>query len=61
MAKRHSNGNGSARAVLCLRMSDEEQVESIPAQRVELTRYAKVHGYTIVREYVDEAISGDDT
>lgn len=61
MASVNSKQNGSSRAVLCLRMSDEDQVESIPAQRTELEKYAKAHGYTIVREYVDSAISGDDT
>jgi len=66
MATRHSNGNGSgrnggSRAVLYLRMSSAKQDKSIPAQRDELRRYAKQHGYEIVGEYVDEAISGDAT
>jgi len=66
MAKRHSNGNGSrsngsGRAVLYLRMSSTKQDKSIPAQRDELVRYAKQHGYTIVGEYADEGISGDAT
>ena len=47
--------------VLYLRMSDERQEHSIPAQREELCRYAEKHGYKILREYLDEAISGDDT
>ena len=47
--------------VLYLRMSDERQEHSIPAQRQELLRYAEKHGYKVLREYLDEAISGDDT
>jgi site-specific DNA recombinase len=48
-------------AVLYLRMSDERQEYSIDAQRAELLRYAEKHSYKILREYLDEAISGDDT
>lgn len=47
--------------VLYLRMSSDQQDQSIPSQRAELTAYAKKHGYRIVGEYIDEAISGDDT
>ena len=62
MATVHSNGNGrGTRAVLYLRMSSAQQETSIPNQRFELVRYAKTHGYEIVREYLDEAISGDKT
>jgi DNA invertase Pin-like site-specific DNA recombinase len=49
------------KVVLYLRMSDQDQVASIPSQRVELTKYARSKGYTILREYLDEAISGDAT
>jgi DNA invertase Pin-like site-specific DNA recombinase len=42
-------------------MSSEKQDKSISTQRDELLRLAKRRGYTIRREYVDEAISGDDT
>jgi site-specific DNA recombinase len=42
-------------------MSDERQEHSIPAQRQELLKYAEKHGYKVLREYLDEAISGDDT
>jgi site-specific DNA recombinase len=42
-------------------MSSDQQEQSVPSQRAELTSYAKKHGYTIVGEYIDEAISGDDT
>lgn len=48
-------------AVVYLRMSDERQEHSIEAQRSELTSYAAKNGYRIVGEYLDEAISGDDT
>ena len=56
-----TSGNGSTRAVLYLRMSNEHQEQSIPSQRTELTSYAKRQGYTIVGEYIDVAIFGDDT
>ena len=61
MAKRHSTRAVMIRAALYLRMSSAGQDQSIPAQRAELLAYAKKHGYEIVEEYVDEAISGDDT
>ena len=61
MAKRHSNRSSLIRVVLYLRMSSAGQDQSIPAQRTELRAYAKKHGYEIVGEYIDEAISGDDT
>ena len=48
-------------AVLYLRMSSSKQDKSIPAQRDELLKLAKLKGYTIIREYVDPAVSGDDT
>ena len=48
-------------AVLYLRMSDERQERSIPEQRSELLKYAEKHGYRVLREYADSAISGDDT
>ena len=53
--------NGSSRAILYLRMSSDKQETSIDAQRSELERYAHQHGYAITGEYLDEAISGDDT
>ena len=43
------------------RMSSDRQEASIPAQRKAVTQYAKDHGYRIVKEYVDEGISGDAT
>jgi DNA invertase Pin-like site-specific DNA recombinase len=48
-------------AVLYLRMSSAKQDKSIDAQRDELLKLAKRKGYRVVREYLDEAISGDDT
>jgi DNA invertase Pin-like site-specific DNA recombinase len=43
------------------RMSSREQDQSIDRQRDEVERYAQDHGYRILREYKDEAISGADT
>jgi DNA invertase Pin-like site-specific DNA recombinase len=48
-------------AVTYYRMSDDKQEASIPQQRAEVLRYAARHGYVIVREYIDEGISGDAT
>ena len=62
MAQRILPRAGQAeKAVLYLRMSDERQEHSIPAQRQELLRYAEKHGYQVLREYLDQGISGDDT
>jgi DNA invertase Pin-like site-specific DNA recombinase len=48
-------------AVAYLRCSTDEQTEqSIPAQRQAIQRYAAEKGYRIIREYVDDGISGDD-
>jgi len=38
--------------------SDNQDADSIEAQRRACEAYAAAHGYTIVAEYVDEAISG---
>lgn len=43
------------------RMSSDKQDRSIPEQRDQVTPCAAQRGYRIVREYVDEAISGDAT
>ena len=48
-------------AVLYLRMSSSKQDKSISAQRDELLKLAKFKGYAVVREYLDEAVSGDAT
>lgn len=51
----------SIRAVLYLRMSTGRQETSIPDQRSALKDRAASSGYQIIGEYVDHAISGDDT
>src|SRR5262245_44187510 len=48
-------------AVGYLRMSSMKQDTSIPAQRVEVERYAEAHGYQILRWYTDEGISGSES
>ena len=55
------NNSKNERAVLYLRMSTDQQEQSISAQRDELHRYAKRQGYVIIDEYIDKAISGDNT
>jgi len=45
-------------AVAYLRRSTDKQEQSLGDQRLEVSRYAEEHGYQIVREYVDDAISG---
>ena len=45
-------------AVAYLRRSTDKQDQSLRDQRLEVERYAKEHGYQIIREYVDDAISG---
>jgi DNA invertase Pin-like site-specific DNA recombinase len=49
------------RALAYYRMSDPQQEESIDQQRAEVVAYAARRGYQIIREYVDEGISGDKT
>ncbi len=48
-------------AVGYVRRSTDKQEKSLDDQRAEIIRYAEKHGYEIVRWYVDDAISGDDT
>jgi len=38
--------------------SDKQDADSIEAQRRACEDYAAAHGYTIVGEYIDEAVSG---
>jgi len=49
------------RAVLYLRMSTDKQETSIGQQRDALVAFALKQGHEIIREYVDEGISGDAT
>jgi len=42
------------------RMSDDRQESSIDRQRSQVEPYCQAHCYTVVREYVDEGISGDE-
>ena len=46
------------RAAIYLRLSKEDKQESIENQRALLRKYANDHGFSIVKEYTDEAISG---
>jgi DNA invertase Pin-like site-specific DNA recombinase len=48
-------------AVAYYRKSTDRQEASIPRQRESVQAFAEVNGYKIVREYVDEGISGDAT
>ena len=45
-------------AVAYLRRSTDKQEQSLSDQRREVRRYAEEQGYEVVREYVDDAISG---
>lgn len=44
-----------------LRMSDDSQATSIRDQRSAIAEFCRRNGHTIVAEYVDHGISGDDT
>jgi len=48
-------------AVAYIRMSSSKQEASPERQREEITRLAERHGYHVVREYSDEAVSGAAT
>lgn len=48
-------------AVAYYRMSTAQQDTSIEQQRTEVEKYAAEHGFKIIREYIDEGVSGDDT
>jgi Resolvase, N terminal domain len=48
-------------AVAYYRMSSGKQDKSIGEQRTEVEAYARRQSYQIIREYIDEAISGDET
>lgn len=49
---------GVRRAAIYLRMSSDPQKDSIEQQREACLLYASDHGYTVVGEYADPAISG---
>ena len=48
----------STPAVAYLRRSTDRQEQSIADQRTEIVRWAKENGYDVVREFIDDAISG---
>lgn len=50
--------SGQTPAVSYLRRSTDRQEQSIGDQRKEILRWAQQNGYEVVREYVDDAISG---
>lgn len=56
-----AKSNGITKAVGYLRRSTDKQEASIPDQRTAVQEYADKHGYKILRWYIDDAISGDDT
>ena len=53
--------NNKKRAALYLRRSTDKQEQSIGDQRTELEKHAEEHGYKVVTEYVDDAVSGTST
>lgn len=46
------------RTAIYLRLSKEDKQESIENQKLLLEKYAGEHGFTVIKEYTDEAISG---
>lgn len=50
--------NGRPPAVAYLRRSTDKQEQSLGDQRLEVERYAAAHGYRLIGEYVDDAVSG---
>jgi DNA invertase Pin-like site-specific DNA recombinase len=58
---RHGTNGGLVPAVGYLRRSSDKQEASIPDQRKAVQQYADKHGYRILRWYIDDGISGDDT
>jgi DNA invertase Pin-like site-specific DNA recombinase len=51
--------SGSRTAVMLLRRSTSMQDKSIPEQREFILGWARTNGYSVVGEYVDDAVSGD--
>ena len=61
MASKHATDGQPIPAVGYLRRSTGKQEKSLVDQRREIKRYADLHNYSIIRWYVDDAISGDAT
>jgi DNA invertase Pin-like site-specific DNA recombinase len=61
MSEKHSTNGAPVRAVAYYRMSTDRQEASIPEQREAVQALAQRNGYRILREYLDEGVSGDDT
>ncbi|MBL8830289.1 MAG: recombinase family protein, partial [Planctomycetaceae bacterium] len=59
MAHSTKSARALLRAAAYLRRSTEKQEKSLADQRAEIERYAADNGYTIVRFYQDDGISGD--
>ncbi len=55
-----SASHSTIKAAAYYRMSTFRQEDSIDRQRSQVEPYAQQHGYTIVREYLDEGISGSE-
>lgn len=51
--------NNPIRAAVYIRMSSDKQEDSPERQRSQTRPYTERKGYTVVREYLDEGISGD--
>ncbi len=49
------------KSAIYLRCSTDMQEQSIPDQRKAIHEYAKANGYEIVKEYINEGISGTET
>jgi DNA invertase Pin-like site-specific DNA recombinase len=45
-------------AVSYLRRSTDRQEQSLADQRKEIRRWAEQNGYSVIEEYIDDAISG---
>ena len=61
MATSHCSTKVLIPAVSYVRMSDAKQEASPDQQRAEIVKLAERHGYQLIREYLDSAISGDRT
>ena len=61
MAARHSNTADGIPSAGYIRRSSSHQEKSLGDQKSAIQRYAEENGYSILRWYEDDAISGDDT